>query len=81
MTELCNFADDNSIYKCDKSIEIVMASLKQDLSIIIDWLSANQLVANPAKFQMMFLGISSVENLFTCLPNFELKPSNSVTLL
>ena len=56
-TDLCNFADDNTIFKCSNSIDSVITSLQADLSSCLSWFSANQLVANPDKFQMIFLGI------------------------
>jgi len=58
-----------------------MKSLKSDLSIILRWFASNQLVANPAKFQMIVLGVSSVENIYINLDNIILKPSTTVKLL
>ena len=81
LTELCNFADDNSIYECGDNITNVIASLEHDLCIILQWFASNQLVANPAKFQMMVLGYPNFENIFIDLPNCKLKPSKSVKLL
>ena len=55
-TENCNFADDNTVYSCNKSLTSVISNLEVDTSNVLDWLKINQLVANPAKFQLMFLG-------------------------
>ena len=55
-TENCNFADDNTLYSCSNSLETVISDLEVDISNVLDWLRVNQLVANPAKFQLMFLG-------------------------
>ena len=55
-TDICNFADDNTIYACDKNIEIVISRLKNDIKRVVDWYNANSMVANPDKFQLMFLG-------------------------
>ena len=55
-TENCNFADDNTLYSCNESLESVISDLETDTSNVLDWLKVNQLVANPSKFQLMFLG-------------------------
>ena len=55
-TQICNFADDNTIYSCGDSSETVTEWLKHDLDIVINWLKINELVANPSKFQFMILG-------------------------
>ena len=55
-SEVCNFADDNTLYVCDPSVENVINSLQTDLDNLIKWFTDNSLVANPSKFQLMFLG-------------------------
>ena len=55
-TQICNFADDNTIYSCGDSSETVTEWLKHDLDIVINWFKINELVANPSKFQFMILG-------------------------
>ena len=55
-TEICNFADDNTIYACDISIETVKNRLVTDIESLNNWFRINSLVANPSKFQLMFLG-------------------------
>ena len=54
--ELCNFADDQTIYAYDSNMDTVIISLEQDLKRCINWLDINGLVVNPDKFQIMFLG-------------------------
>jgi len=39
--DICNFADDNIIYKYGINIDIVMESLKSDLSIVLRWFFSN----------------------------------------
>ena len=55
-TSICNFADDNTIYSCGNTVKNVMSNLQDDLVKALSWFSSNHLVANPEKFQMMFLG-------------------------
>ena len=56
--DICNFADDNSIYSCSDNIDSVVRNLKNKLNICLEWFRYNQLVANPEKFQLMFLELS-----------------------
>lgn len=55
-TDICNFADDNSLYACDDDLNAVIGRLERDAKRAVDWFKINGLVANPEKFQMMFLG-------------------------
>ena len=51
----CNFADDTTLYKCGIVLDIVLENLEMDDNIAINWLNDNKMVANPKKFQLMFL--------------------------
>ena len=62
-TILCNFADDNTISSCDSSLEVVRRHLRSDLERAIYWYKINSLVANPAKFQMIFFGHSITQKI------------------
>ena len=64
-SEICNFADDTTLYACDKSIDTVIVKLEDDLQKILNWFKENGMCANPAKFQIMFLGLK-INNLL-CL--------------
>ena len=55
-TQICNFADDNTIYSCGDSSKTVTEWLKHDLDIVINWFIINELVPNPSKFQFMIIG-------------------------
>ena len=50
-TDICNFADGNTIYSCAKSIN----DLQSDLKIALKWFKDNQMMANPGKHQFMIL--------------------------
>ena len=54
-TEVCNFADDNTIYECGEDLSNILENLKHDLKILLKWFRINSLQANPGKFQFMFL--------------------------
>ena len=55
-TDICNFADDNTIYACGMSFERVLNRLSNDIKRLENWFKINSMVANPDKFQVMFLG-------------------------
>ena len=52
-TEVCNFADDNTIYDCGEDLSNILENLKHDLKILLKWFRINSLQANPGKFQFM----------------------------
>ena len=55
-SEICNFADDNTIYDCGKDLSNILENLKHDMKILLKWFRINSLQANPGKFQFMILG-------------------------
>ena len=52
-SEICNYADDTTIYACDKSIDTVIVKLEDKLQKILNWFNENGMCANPAKFQIL----------------------------
>lgn len=59
-TEICNFADDNTIYAYDSNLQNVSSKLEKDLKLINKWFVDNSMVANPEKYQVMFLGVKDL---------------------
>ena len=55
-SELCNFADDNTLFCGDKNLDLAFFNLNSDLCNVMDWFKINYLKANPGKFQFMVLG-------------------------
>ena len=55
-SEVCNFADDNTLYSFDKKLDTIFSNLKYYLENVLSWFQANSLKANPSKFQFMILG-------------------------
>ena len=60
-SDICNFADDNTLYACDTSIDNVLRRLEEDVIKVSGWFKYNGMVANPDKFQVLFPG--STENI------------------
>ena len=52
-SEVCNFADDNSLYATGKTTEEVCCKLEKDMKIAMTWFRNNSLEANPKKFQLV----------------------------
>ena len=55
-SEVCNFADDNTLFSSGKNLDHVFTNLDNDLNHVIDWFKINSLKANPSKFQFMVPG-------------------------
>ena len=79
-SDICNFADDNTLYSCGFSFEAVIEKLQTDTRIIVDWFVANQMAVNEDKFQVMFLGPGG-EGLSINIGNFTIQSNNTVKLL
>ena len=56
-SHLCNFADDNTLYASDFKLERVISRLENDMHKTLVWFESNMMVANPSKFQFMFMGL------------------------
>ena len=78
-TEICNFADDNTIYSCNKDINLVINNLKADIINLTNWFKENSLVANPKKFQVMFLGTNDTKSIH--IGDIEIKGADNIELL
>ena len=64
-TEVCNFADDTTIYSCSSNYEEATEKLSADTHLVLNWFRINSMVANPSKFQIMFLGLNIDNNEIT----------------
>ena len=54
-TEVCNFVDATTIDSCSPYFEEAILKLSNDTHLILNWFRINSMVANPGKFQIMFL--------------------------
>ena len=54
-SEICNLADDTTIYTNGNNVESMILSLEEDLSRTLNWFRVNHMAANPGKFQVIFL--------------------------
>ena len=53
-SEICNFADDATIFKDGDNIESVILSLEKDLSNTLNRFRVNHMAANPGNFSSYF---------------------------
>ena len=54
-SDICNFADENTLYSCGADLKTVLENLKQDASKLLYWFKINSKKAIPEKFQFMIL--------------------------
>ena len=54
-TDICNFADDTTLYVCGKELDTISFNLEIETNTAIQWLKDNEMLANPSKFQLTFL--------------------------
>ena len=82
MLACCNFANDNTLYSCDKELGTVISNLKYDMTNILNWFRYNSMKANPDQFQFMILGPSGVKY-FTPIEKtaIEIRNTTEVVLL
>ena len=80
-SDLCNFADDTTLYACGCSLDEIVPRLENDLSALIKWFSEHGMVANPGKFQMMFLGLKEQNTLRLNFNDNKVLTTNRVKLL
>ena len=81
MSEVCNFADDNTLYSSNKELEIVFRNLETDLNNVLAWFNINSLKANPGKFQFMALGTKEDDYFVLNLGKSKIESSTEVILL
>ena len=80
-SEVCNFADDNTLYYADQNLDQVLTKLSYDLKNVIQWFKMNSLKANPDKFQFMVLGKKKPESISINIDGNLKESSSEVVLL
>ena len=76
-----NFADDNTIYAYGDTLEEVIYKLEEDIQNALYWFGINRMVANPIKFQLMFLGTKKKTKLCLNINEKRCISTSSVILL
>ena len=78
---ICNFADDNTIYSCNINLQTILKDLKYDMQNILKWFKVNSMKPNPKKFQFMVLGKSTRQSIILNINIIKIRESSSVVLL
>ena len=80
-SQVCNFADDNTIYACGQNLDSVASNIESDMNAAICWYKNNEMVANPEKFQLMFIGLKDDIKLCIDINGIVVQMTDSVKLL
>ena len=80
-SEICNFADDNTLYNCNKNLLRVFKNLQFDVKNTLKWFKVNSLKANPEKFQFMVLGSKKNKSYILDIDGIKITDTHEVKLL
>lgn len=79
MSDIANYADDNSPFSCANTIPSVISQLENDAVTLLNWIKINGLKANPDKFHLL---LSDTNSEFSVkVDNFDIQNSRSEKLL
>ena len=62
-SEVCNFADDDTLHSYGKNLNHVFSDLKYDLKNVLNWFKINSMKDNLGKSQFMVLGVDNTTSL------------------
>ena len=79
--DICNFADDNTMYSCNKLLSKILANLRFDLKNVLMWFTVNSLSPNSGNFQHMILGKCVANQLFLFINGIKIERTSEVVLL
>ena len=80
-TEVCNSANDNTIYDCGEDVSNILENLKHDVKILLKEFRINSIQANPDQFQFMILGKKKRNSVKSIINSTETEESKKVILL
>ena len=77
---LCNYADDKTLYSTGKDLNRIRRNLEMDFMILLQWFHENNVTLNPEKFHYMLIGSSGLSHEII-LNNNKITSSNEEKLL
>ena len=80
-TNICNFADDNTIYSCQNDLNNIFEDLRYDMVTLLRWFKENSMKVNPKKFQFMILGKTPRQPIILNINQIKVDESQKVVLL
>ena len=60
-TDICNYADDITMYAYEKALDSVIARLESDSNLVINWFGGNFIKLNAEKCHLLILGRNSIQ--------------------
>ena len=81
--EVYNYADDNSLVSCSRSMSDLLKVLEGEANVALKWLKENEMTANPGKFQAILIknDRSDTSGIDISLSNKNIKSEKTVKLL
>ena len=79
-TNICNYADDTTIYACSSDLNAIINSLEKDSSVLAEWFSENFMKLNRDKCHLMIFGNNCTDSVVT-IGNSAIKESDYEKLL
>ena len=79
-SDVCNYADDTTLYTCDVSLEILMTRLEHDANEVIRWFEYNYMKLNEDKCHLLVSG-HKYELMFSNIGDSRIYESNNERLL
>ena len=79
-TDVCNFADDTTLYACDMKLDTVLRKLEHDSLLAIEWFNANYMKLNADKCHLLVAG-HKYESVWAKIGNEKIWESNEEKLL
>ena len=55
-SDICNYADDTTIYSCDRSLDNITHTLENDCNVALKWFADNFMKLNADKCHLLVLG-------------------------
>ena len=60
-SDICNYADDTTIYACDKNLENITHKLENDCNVALEWFANNFMKLNADKCHLLVIGKRCVD--------------------
>ena len=80
-SDICNFADDNTLHSCGERLTEIKENLVSDTKRILNWFRLNSLKANSGKFQFMILGDKSHHKHILKINSIKVEASDNILSL
>ena len=80
-SEICNFAENNILYSCDRNLLRIKENLTFDMKNTLCWFRTNSLKVNAGKSQFMMLNRKNHRRQRMVINSITVKESNEVILL